>query len=374
MVRHEGANWLDKAIAETVPGRPPRADFAAWREAHPEALEALAQGETQTAARLPVVIELGRRAMKSPTSKLAVAAVVALTALGVIYYLGGSIDGTSKAFAAVCRHVTQSSTVRFAIRSGTLTGRVYEKDGYLVRTELQAPGPMPFDTILMDKRAGNYLYMNRQSRLAWHPSVEIRHGTSHSVYELFTNYERMPGYSVKKLGKERSGGRLSVGFRLTAQHEIFGPLQYDIWTDPETRLPIRIDFTGYTPDGQRLEQVMTHIVFDEPLDDALFDFEPEGFEIIHEADLNRQEDQARGTVERGPIGTRPSQGGLPESESVGIERAEPNTLSAEGPVSMELEGTITGVVICRPSWWNASWTRTVMGYPRHVPMPRSVGR
>jgi len=345
MAREKQANWLDKAIAETVPGQPPRADFAAWREAHPEALGVLAQGETQPAAGLPVAVELGKWIMRSRIGKLAVAAVVALTALGVIYCLGGSIDGTSKAFATVCRNVTQSSTVRFAIRSGTLTGRVYEKDGYLVRSELQAPGPMPFDTILMDKRAGNYLYMDSQRKVAWHPSVEIRHVTSHSVYELFTNYQQMPGYSVKKLGKERIGGRLSVGFRLTAPNEESGLLQYRIWTDPETRLPIRIDFTGYTPDGQRLEQVMTDIVFDEPLDDALFDFESGGFEIIHEASLNRQEERAQGTVEGRPVGTEPVQRGLTEPESVGIEKAEPNTPSGEGSAAPEPEGTVTGVVI-----------------------------
>ena len=89
----------------------------------------------------------------------------------------------------------------FVTRSGTLTGRIYEKDGYLVRTELQWPEPMPFDTMLTDKRAGNHLYMDSQRKVAWHPSVEIRDATA-SIYELFTNYLHMPGYSVKKLGKE----------------------------------------------------------------------------------------------------------------------------------------------------------------------------
>lgn len=347
MALEERANWLDKAIAETAPGGPPRADFAAWREDHPEALAALAQRaqrKTQGAAGWPAVIEFGRRIMRSPIAKPALAAAIVLAVLAGIYLLGGSIDGTSRAFADVCRNVAQSSTVRFTIRSGALTGQVYEKDGYLVRTELQAPESMSFDTILMDKQADNYLYMNSQRRVAWHPSVEIRHGTSHSVYELFTNYRQMPGYSVKKLGEERIGSQLTVGFRLTAPHEILGPLQYDIWTDPETKLPIRIDFTGATPDGQVLEQVMTDIVFDEPLDDALFDFEPEGFQIIDKPDLSTPRSAVSPATEGQQTSEASIEEGTPESEP-GETDIEPNAVSGESPAAVEPQTGVAGKVV-----------------------------
>jgi outer membrane lipoprotein-sorting protein len=352
MVRPKEANWLDKAIRNTAPGEPPQPDFAAWRQAHPEALKVLAQRaqrKTQSPAGSPAVIEFGRRIMRSPIAKPAIAAAVVLAVLGGIHYLGGSIDGTSRAFADICRNVTQSSTIRFAIRSGALTGKVYEKDGYLVRAEFQAPGPMPFDTTITDKQADNHLYMDSRRKVAWHPSGEIRDITSHSVYELFTNYRKMPGYSIKKLGKERIGGRLSVGFRLTAPHKTFGPLQYDIWTDPETKLPTRVDFTGHAPDGQTLEQMITDIVFDEPLDDALFDFEPEGFQIIDEADLNAPASEVRVPVETEPVPTEPAQEGPAASESVETDGAEPNVQHAvdaeiEGPWTFGARGVLSGMI------------------------------
>jgi outer membrane lipoprotein-sorting protein len=344
MVRPERANWLDKAIARTVPGEPPQPDYAAWRQAHPEALEALAQrarandhSPLRHHAGRPALIEFGRRIMRSPIGRLAIAATIVLVVLGSIHYLGGSIDGTSRAFADICRNVTQASTVRFVTRSATLTAQIYEKDGYLVRTELQAPGPMQFDTILMDKRAGNYLYMDSQRKVAWHPSGEFRDATS-NIYELFTNYLHMPGYSVKKLGKERIGDRLSLGFRVTMRDEDLGLLQHDIWTDPETRLPIRIDFTGHAPDGQTLELVTTDIVFDEPLDDALFDFEPEGFQIIDESDL-----QAPATEEQ-QTSAAPVLEGASESEPATTD-VESNTASVETPAAAEPQTGVAGIVL-----------------------------
>jgi len=79
MVRPERANWVDKAIAKTVPGEPPQPDYTAWRRAHPEALDVLAQRaqrKTQSQAGLPTAIEFGRRIMRSPITKLAVAAAL----------------------------------------------------------------------------------------------------------------------------------------------------------------------------------------------------------------------------------------------------------------------------------------------------------
>ena len=349
MVRPEEANWLDNAITKTAPGTAPKADFTAWRKAHPEAIDALtrrAQRRTRPRVDSPGVIEFGRRIMRSPITKLAVAAAIILAILGGIHYLGGSIDGTSRAFADVCRNVTQSSTLQFAIRSGSLAGRVYEKDGYLVRAELQWPGPMQFDTILTDKQADNHLYMDSQRKVAWHPSVQTQEAPSHSLYELFTNSPQMPGYSVKKLGKERIDGRVSVGFRLTAPHKELGPLQYDIWTDPETRMPVRIDFTGYTPNGQTIEQTITDIVFDEPLDDALFDFEPEGFQIIDEGDLSTGVGEVSSVSEGRQEPEGSTSKSTAETAPVDTDTVEPSEASAEEPVAGSASATgAAGIVV-----------------------------
>ncbi len=79
MKRPEQANWLDDAIAKTVPGEPPRPDFATWQGAHARAMASLtrrAQRKTQSPAGLPAAVEFGRRIMRSPITKLAVAAAL----------------------------------------------------------------------------------------------------------------------------------------------------------------------------------------------------------------------------------------------------------------------------------------------------------
>ena len=308
MVRPDRANWLDEAIARTAPGRPPEPDFDAWRRRYPGALETLTQRTQRKTHRdgpWPIAIAFGRELMRPSPAKLAVAAAIVIAVLAGVHFLGGAADGTSQAFAAIARNVNQTSTLQFAFRSGQLTGRVYEKDGYLVRTEIQSPEPAPFDTVLMDKRAGNYLYMDSRRKIAFHPNVEFRHASS-SVYELFTNYRNMPGYSVKTLGEERIDDQLVIGFRLVTYIPQIGPLTYNIWADPETKLPIRIETTVTNPQGNPVEQTITDIRFDEPLDDALFDFTPEGYDLVAPTDVNPTSSEPEPAAEGDPAPEEPA--------------------------------------------------------------------
>ncbi len=92
MKRPEQANWLDDAIAHTVPGEPPRPDFAAWQSAHGGALASLArraQRRTQSPPGIPRVIEFGRQIMRSPLAKLAVAAALVVGIFILVSHLTG---------------------------------------------------------------------------------------------------------------------------------------------------------------------------------------------------------------------------------------------------------------------------------------------
>jgi len=92
MVRPEPANWLDKVIAKTAPAEAPEADFAAWRQAHPEALKTLAQRaqrKSQSPTGRPGAIEFGRDIMRSPIAKLAVAAVLVAGVVVLVSHLTG---------------------------------------------------------------------------------------------------------------------------------------------------------------------------------------------------------------------------------------------------------------------------------------------
>ncbi|MDI6450369.1 carboxypeptidase regulatory-like domain-containing protein [Anaerobaca lacustris] len=267
--------------------------------------------------------------MRPSPAKLAVAAAIVIAVMAGVHLLGGAADGTSRAFAAIARNVNQSSTVQFTIHSADYTGRVYEKDGYLVRSEFQSPQAAPFDAVLMDKRAGNYLYMDSQRKVAWHPNVEFRHAPS-SIYDLFTDYRNMPGYSVKTLGEKRIGNQLAAGFRLTTYVPHVGPLQCDIWTDPQTKLPVRIDTTASTPQGDPVEQTITDIQFDQPLDDILFDFTPEGYDIVAPTDLNGPPGEPAPTTDVEPTPEEPA-AQLPASVETSTEPQDANITPTPTP-------------------------------------------
>lgn len=308
MLRPDNANWLDEAIAQTAPGRPPEPDFDAWRRRYPGALETLtqrAQRKTHRDGPWPIAIAFGRELMRPSPAKLAVAAAIVVAVLAGVHFLGGAADGTSQAFAAIARNVNQSSTLQFAIRSGQLTGRVYEKGGYLVRAEFQSPEPWPFDTMLTNRRTDERLYLDSRRKIAVHPDGAFL-STPSSIYELFTNYQNMPGYSVKTLGEKHISNQLVVGFRLTTYVPNIGRMQYEVWTDPETELPIRINVTGQGPQGESFEQTITDIRFDQPLDNALFDFPPEGYDLVAPTDLSPPSSEHEPPTERDPAPEGPA--------------------------------------------------------------------
>jgi len=92
MTRPQGKYWLDKAIEQTAPGKQPEPDYKTWQQKHPQALASLhqrAQKSTQSRTDLSAVIELGRRIMRSPITKLAIAAVFIAGCLFVARHLKG---------------------------------------------------------------------------------------------------------------------------------------------------------------------------------------------------------------------------------------------------------------------------------------------
>ena len=201
--------------------------------------------------------------------------------------MGGSVDGTSTVFAEICNRVYQSGTISFVTKMKSegnfvTTGRVYEKEGHLIRTEFNlqnaASFPLPFDIMLLDTKTGKGLCMDSKRKVAWIPGVAHKHAES-SVYELFTTFQNRPDYAIKQLGTKALGDKTVQGFRLSKKDDTLGSLRYDIWADMSTQLPILVEFQGHPHQGAPFEQIVTDIVFDEPLDESLFDFSSEGYTI-----------------------------------------------------------------------------------------------
>ena len=103
-----------------------------------------------------------------------------------------------------------------------------------------------------------------------------------SFYDLFRSIAAKP---VKTLPSRLIGGKMAVGFVVRNPMEGAPGLpkspeaEITVWVDPETKLPLRID-TVTREDGVTSTQIMSGIVFDRPLDPALFVLTPpEGYKV-----------------------------------------------------------------------------------------------
>ncbi len=75
MKASENDNWLDDALAKAIGSDRRKPDFEKWRQEHPEAVQMLKSQATQRPRPFDL-LELGKIIMKSPITKLAVAAVI----------------------------------------------------------------------------------------------------------------------------------------------------------------------------------------------------------------------------------------------------------------------------------------------------------
>ena len=103
-----------------------------------------------------------------------------------------------------------------------------------------------------------------------------------SFYDLFRSIASRP---VKTLPPRLIGGKMCVGFVVRNPMEGAPGLpkspeaETTVWVNPETKLPLRIE-TVTREDGVTLTEIMSGIVFDRPLDPALFVLTPpEGYKV-----------------------------------------------------------------------------------------------
>ena len=114
MKRPENDKWLDDALSETIGSEKPRTDFEQWKQKHPEAVKMLtsrAKSKTSTITH-PHIIRI--KIMKSPITKVAVAAVIVVTILVGISQLGGS--ATSVVWGEVVRNIEANPGFVFRLR------------------------------------------------------------------------------------------------------------------------------------------------------------------------------------------------------------------------------------------------------------------
>ena len=240
----------------------------------PEASYGSAEGTLRGASNIPIRWRIGRFIMNRPGRAVAASIVVlvGVAALWVVLVRGGV------AFADVLQQIREIHTVKYkqtinfsmtGDAPSTSTSEVLVADRYRSRST-SSDGHV----IISDLAPGNdsILTLNPQKRRAI-----VMRMTGREAYEQPNLLDRVLKLDEKKarpIGRKEIAGRVADGFRVDTDDQ-----NNTFWIDPQTRLPVWVEFgskPGYTP---LMNVVMTDFEWNVPVDESLVSMTlPPGYE------------------------------------------------------------------------------------------------
>lgn len=205
--------------------------------------------------------------MKSPMTKIAVAAVIIIAVL-----IGINPFETSITFAQVVKPILNAKTVILdLIIGGDESGPVAHEivvDSRIRRTLSN----MPNLTQILDLEGGQMLVLDTESKVGSYINIEgqLQDATQNYVKFLKQVIRQVQDGQVEKIGEQTIDGQKAIGFVGRGQNE-----EVTIWADAETGHPLRIELHV----GQ-MYAVMKNLQFDEPVDEALVSMNlPDGYTL-----------------------------------------------------------------------------------------------
>lgn len=218
-------------------------------------------------------------------------AAVALLIAAVLIWQPSEVDA-NVTFDDVKQNLEQVKTITY--RQKTIPPRQQDEEELEIeKVLLLAPSTLRHEKpdgsyALMDLKRGRSMYLDREKkRVTLYEGIGTITAEMKQMnfYELIRNLQ---GKAVSELPAKELDGRKMPGFRV--EREVSHPMmkqkltvRMNLWVDPGTKLPARIEELYPDPDDAdkyRVGTVMDQFVFDGPLDPELFSFEaPEGYTV-----------------------------------------------------------------------------------------------
>ena len=228
------------------------------------------------AAREP---NIWRTIMRNPITKIATAAVILVSVVAGIYFLG--IPTESVVWADVVRPILTARTVVFNLEGENMpTTRVMNMGTQRVRLEVLSADGKSVQVIVIDYDASRMLTLIPNQKKAIVIDLKDIPEKPENVLEelrnVVTEIQNDPDVSVEPLGEKEIDGRIVKGFRARNPDG-----EITVWADPETALPIRME-----QQWRQLQFVYTDFQFDIEMDESLFSMEiPEGYSELPSGEL-----------------------------------------------------------------------------------------
>jgi len=201
--------------------------------------------------------------------KLATAAVITTAALVAVQQSGSWMDRTIPAYTDVLGNVRKCKTVtwKVTIPDKVVINQNMALEPYYVRIVL--PGGKVW---LLDRREKKAILMDPAKKTAKIMFIEDQ---PPDLYETLSNFKNMSQLSAEQIGQRQIGETQAIGFRASIWHD-----HVTVWVDPQTQLPICIEFLGMNEWGQTGPKfIWSDIVFDVELDKSLFRYDLAGYEV-----------------------------------------------------------------------------------------------
>ena len=211
----------------------------------------------------------GGTIMKNRITKLAAAAVIIITVMLGIHYIGGSPDGASVAWADVLDNIEAARTLMYIYE--------FEKgdEKEVFKTRIMEPYHYREDVIESDHKCKVVIKNTKLNKnLLLYPHIKegvIGDDDGYRGYELRA-YEGLKkdfrDGTEKDLGRVELNGRETVCFEISKDNK-----KITVWADPNTALPIQIEEIS-DENGERKKIVRSDIRFDMEFDEQLFSMKP----------------------------------------------------------------------------------------------------
>jgi outer membrane lipoprotein-sorting protein len=212
--------------------------------------------------------------MRSPVSRISAVAILALAVGGIaVWFYGG---GTTPAFADFIEPILGAKTVTFKATSEAEGQKITSKvmataSPQRVRLEQDLPGNQKIVTISDATGSLTLRPAEKVAVVTTLANVPKEKRPKVIFFELRSQLAEardLPDWIRKPLGEKVMDGRRLVGYRLTGRGMIL-----DLWGDPKTGMPVRIESSEPANPNQK-PRIWSDFVFDADLDESLFSMKP----------------------------------------------------------------------------------------------------
>ncbi|MCK4887235.1 MAG: hypothetical protein KAS96_07580 [Planctomycetes bacterium] len=278
---------LDEMIARAISEENIEFDAEKWKQKYGKEYSMLTCGATKVPLKRSWLIN-GRNVMKNKVTKLAVAAVIIIAVLAGINHFGGSIDGSTAAWASLAERVMKIDTFTYRIRM-TMANVPNVPQGENMEMETLAYNSLEhglrIDTYLKDKIISTTYITPRTKAM-----LSVIHDRKKYIkiqmndeqfreYQLKNNPREMIKsfmiYGFTELGISDINGIQAEGIMVTDPNVfagVFSDVKVELWADVESDLPVMMKINAAGENSILIDMVMDDFQWNVELD--LAELEP----------------------------------------------------------------------------------------------------